>query len=74
MVGPRQVTGGAPRPPRPVPVPVTENDEDMQPRQRKPTVPILEKHLVDQLSTEEQKSLSSKFQEATEADKKVKHV
>ncbi|KAL7588789.1 hypothetical protein Lser_V15G39732 [Lactuca serriola] len=71
MVGPRQVTGGAPRPPRPVPVPVTENDEDMQPRQRKPTVPILEKHLVDQLSTEEQKSLNSKFQEATEADKKV---
>lgn len=71
MVGPRQVSGGAPRPPRPGPVPVPGPDEDMQPRQRKPTVPVLDKHLVDQLSTEEQKSLNSKFQEANEADKKV---
>ncbi|KVH88235.1 epidermal growth factor receptor substrate 15-like 1 [Cynara cardunculus var. scolymus] len=68
---PRQVTPAAARPPRPVPVPIPETDEDMQPRQRKHTVPVLEKHLVDQLSTDEQKSLNSKFQDATEADKKV---
>ncbi|KAK9069396.1 hypothetical protein SSX86_011299 [Deinandra increscens subsp. villosa] len=71
MTGPRQVAPVAARPPRPVPVPITETDEQYQPKQRKQTVPVLEKHLVDQLSTEEQKSLNSKFQEATEADKKV---
>ncbi|KAJ0526249.1 putative EH domain, EF-hand domain, EF-hand domain pair, EF-Hand 1, calcium-binding protein [Helianthus annuus] len=69
MTGPRQVAPVAARPPRPVPVPIPEADE--QPKQRKQTVPVLEKHLVDQLSTEEQKLLNSKFQEATEADKKV---
>ncbi|CAK9137036.1 unnamed protein product [Ilex paraguariensis] len=57
------------RPPRPVPVP--QVDEATQPSQQKPRVPVLEKHLVDQLSTEEQNSLNSKFQEATEAEKKV---
>ena len=31
----------------------------------------MEKHLIDQLSTEEQNSLNLKFKEATEADKKV---
>ena len=31
----------------------------------------MEKHLVDQLNTEEVNSLNSKFKEATEADKKV---
>lgn len=69
---PRQGAPVAARPPRPVPVPITEANEQQQhlPKQRK--VPVLEKHLVDQLSTEEQKSLNSKFQEATEADKKVK--
>ncbi|KAK1410531.1 hypothetical protein QVD17_37068 [Tagetes erecta] len=56
------------RPPRPVPVPI---DEDVHFKPQKPRVPVLEKHLVDQLSTEEQNSLNSKFQEATEADKKV---
>ncbi|XP_071713857.1 uncharacterized protein [Rutidosis leptorrhynchoides] len=69
MTGPRQVTPAASRPPRPVPVPLPEADD--LPKQRKQTVPVLEKHLVDQLSNEEQKSLNSKFQEATEADKKV---
>lgn len=59
------------RPPRPGPVPIPQEDEAMQPRQQKPRVPVLEKHLVDQLSSEEQNSLNSKFQEATEADKKV---
>ncbi|XP_071728040.1 uncharacterized protein [Rutidosis leptorrhynchoides] len=69
MTGPRHVTPAASRPPRPVPVPLPEADEP--PKQRKQTVPVLEKHLVDQLSNEEQKLLSQKFQEATEADKKV---
>ncbi|PWA48410.1 EF-hand domain pair [Artemisia annua] len=64
----RQVSHAAARPPRPVPLPI---EEDVQPRHQKPKVPVLEKHLVDQLSNEEQSSLNSKFQEATEADKKV---
>ncbi|KAI3862189.1 hypothetical protein MKX03_007836 [Papaver bracteatum] len=42
-----------------------------QPNQQKSRVPVLEKHLVNQLSNEEQNSLNSKFDEATEADKKV---
>lgn len=68
MTAQRQVSHAAARPPRPVPLPI---DEDVQPRHQKPRVPVLEKHLVDQLSNEEQSSLNSKFQEATEADKKV---
>lgn len=43
----------------------------MQPSKQKPKVPVLEKHLIDQLSTEEQDSLNMKFQEATDAEKKV---
>jgi hypothetical protein len=37
----------------------------------KSKIPVLEKLLVDQLSTEEQNSLSSKFQEAADAEKKA---
>ncbi|KAJ0703618.1 putative EH domain, EF-hand domain, EF-hand domain pair, EF-Hand 1, calcium-binding protein [Helianthus annuus] len=66
-----QVSHSAARPPRPIPVPI---DEVVQPKPQKPRVPVLEKHLVDQLSTEEQNSLNSKFQEATEADKKVNEL
>ncbi|XP_038723907.1 actin cytoskeleton-regulatory complex protein PAN1-like isoform X2 [Tripterygium wilfordii] len=61
------VTGG--KPPRPSTV--SQNDGTTQPRQLKPKVPVLEKHLVDQLSQEEQDSLNSKFQEASAADKNV---
>ncbi|KAI3798779.1 hypothetical protein L1987_34058 [Smallanthus sonchifolius] len=68
MTAQGQVSHAAARPPRPVSVPI---DEDVQPKHQKPRVPVLEKHLVDQLSTEEQNSLNSKFQEASEADKKV---
>lgn len=65
------MASGAPgRPPRPVPIP--QPNEVVQPGQQKPKVPALEKHLVDQLSQEEQDALSSKFQEATDAEKKVK--
>ncbi|XP_016457705.2 uncharacterized protein LOC107781505 [Nicotiana tabacum] len=68
--GAHQVASGAPgKPPRPVPIP--QPDEAVQPSKQKPKVPVLEKHLVDQLSTEEQDSLNSKFQEATDAEKKV---
>ncbi|XP_059280826.1 actin cytoskeleton-regulatory complex protein PAN1-like isoform X2 [Lycium ferocissimum] len=68
--GARQAASGAPRkPPRPVPIP--QPDEDVQPSKQKPKVPVLEKHLIDQLSTEEQGSLNTKFQEATDAEKKV---
>ncbi|KAG7975649.1 hypothetical protein I3843_06G109800 [Carya illinoinensis] len=61
-------TAAAAKPPRPVPVPQAEGS---QANQQKSKVPVLEKHLVNQLSTEEQNSLNSRFQEATEADKKV---
>ncbi|KAK9062094.1 hypothetical protein SSX86_019279 [Deinandra increscens subsp. villosa] len=71
MTAQGQVSHAAARPPRPVPVPI---DEGVQPKRQKPSVPVLEKHLVDQLSTEEQNSLNSKFQEATEADKKVSEL
>lgn len=61
-------TAAAAKPPRPVPVPQAEGS---QANQQKSKVPVLEKHLVNQLSTEEQNSLNSRFQEATEADKKA---
>ncbi|KAM3343005.1 actin cytoskeleton-regulatory complex protein PAN1 isoform X1 [Capsicum galapagoense] len=68
--GARQAAFGVPRrPPRPVPIPQPE--EAVQPSKQKPAVPVLEKHLIDQLSTEEQDSLNTKFQEATDAEKKV---
>ncbi|MCD9644789.1 hypothetical protein HAX54_033224 [Datura stramonium] len=68
--GARQAAFAAPRrPPRPVPIP--QPDEAVQPSKQKPKVPVLEKHLIDQLSTEEQDSLNTKFQEATDAEKKV---
>ncbi|KAL1814882.1 hypothetical protein DCAR_0519079 [Daucus carota subsp. sativus] len=73
MPGPRPVApavGG--RPPRPVPVPALQPDEEnVQRIRQKKKLPELEKHLVDQLSTEEQNSLNSKFKELTEADTKV---
>lgn len=46
-------------------------DGEIQANQKKSKVPVLEKHLVDQISKEEQNSLNSRFQEAMEADKKV---
>ncbi|XP_042492898.1 actin cytoskeleton-regulatory complex protein PAN1-like [Macadamia integrifolia] len=59
----------------PVQVPVSPKaDRVMQPNQQKSRVPVLEKHLVNQLSKEEQDSLNSKFQEATEVDKKVEEL
>ncbi|KAK4368222.1 hypothetical protein RND71_012014 [Anisodus tanguticus] len=71
--GPRgagQMASGAPgKPPRPVSIP--QPNEAVQPGQQKPKVPALEKQLVDQLSQEEQDALNSKFQEATDAEKKV---
>ena len=68
MPGPGARHMAAGRPPRPVAVPQAEGS---QANQQKAKVPVLEKHLVDQLSTEEQTMLNSRFQEATEADKKA---
>ncbi|KAL3838817.1 hypothetical protein ACJIZ3_023408 [Penstemon smallii] len=63
----RPVTSvGGRKPPRPVPI--SQPDESIQ---QKAKVPVLEKHLLDQLSTEEQDSLNKKFQEAKDAEKKV---
>ena len=60
---------GGMKPPR-APLPSLP-EEPVQPQQQKARVPVLEKHLVSQLSEEEQKTINSKFQEATDADKKV---
>ncbi|XP_042038142.1 epidermal growth factor receptor substrate 15-like 1 [Salvia splendens] len=59
-------SAGPGRPPRPVPVPHPD-----EPVQQKAKVPELEKHLLDQLSSEEQNALNKKFEEAKDAEKKV---
>ncbi|KAK4284920.1 hypothetical protein QN277_001688 [Acacia crassicarpa] len=70
--GPRTVNPAAGRPPRPASVP--QSDEGPQIKQQKQKVPVLEKHLISQLSSDEQDSINSKFEEATEADKKVEEL
>ncbi|RDX85574.1 hypothetical protein CR513_33220, partial [Mucuna pruriens] len=67
--GARQVNPAAGRPPRPAAV--SQSDEGPQNKPQKSRIPVLEKHLINQLSSDEQNSINSKFQEATEADKKV---
>lgn len=67
--GARHVNPTSGRPPRPAAVP--QSDEGPQNKQQRSRVPVLEKHLINQLSSDEQNSINSKFQEATEADKKV---
>ncbi|KAK1270116.1 hypothetical protein QJS04_geneDACA004434 [Acorus gramineus] len=57
-------------PPAGVPVPQSEVPAQTL-QQQGQRVPVLEKHLVNQLSKEEQSALSTKYQEATEADKKA---
>jgi hypothetical protein len=66
--GARPPPAAAARPPRP---PTAPHADEKQPTQQKHKVPVLEKHLVHQLSQEEQDTLNSKFQEASQADKKV---
>jgi epidermal growth factor receptor substrate 15 len=51
--------------------PLHFDDDAKQTEQQKPKVPALEKHLVGQLSKEEQNALEAKFKEASDADKKV---
>ncbi|KAF9682114.1 hypothetical protein SADUNF_Sadunf05G0074600 [Salix dunnii] len=69
--GARPPPAAAARPPRP---PTAAHADEKQPTQQKPKVPVLEKHLVHQLSQEEQDALNSKFQEASQADKKVEEL
>ncbi|XP_038887522.1 epidermal growth factor receptor substrate 15-like 1 [Benincasa hispida] len=58
------------------PIPATASSVEGEPQtsQPKSKVPVLEKNLVSQLSTEEQNSLNSKFQEAADAEKKVEEL
>ncbi|KAF9611960.1 hypothetical protein IFM89_037180 [Coptis chinensis] len=63
-------TGGRP----PIPTPIQSQVDGPKSNQQKSRVPVLEKHLVNQLSNEEQSSLNSKLHEATEADKKVEEL
>eukprot|EP00258_Populus_trichocarpa_P004443 XP_002306434.3 uncharacterized calcium-binding protein C800.10c isoform X2 [Populus trichocarpa] len=69
--GARPPPAAAARPPRP---PTAPHADEKQPTQQKHKVPVLEKHLVHQLSQEEQDTLNSKFQEASQADKKVEEL
>ncbi|KAL1366736.1 epidermal growth factor receptor substrate 15-like 1 isoform X3 [Arachis ipaensis] len=66
--GAQRVNPTTGRPPRPASVFLS--DEGLQ-KQQKSQVPVLEKHVINQLSSDEQNSINSKFQEASEADKKV---
>ncbi|CAJ1971646.1 unnamed protein product [Sphenostylis stenocarpa] len=70
--GTRQVNPAAGRPPRPAAV--SQSDEEPENKPEKSRIPVLEKHLITQLSSDEQNSINSKFQEATEADKKVEEL
>ncbi|KAK7299784.1 hypothetical protein RJT34_10611 [Clitoria ternatea] len=70
--GARHVNPPAGRPPRPSATPQPE--EGLQNKQQRSKIPVLEKHLINQLSSEEQNSINLKFQEATEADKKVEEL
>ncbi|XP_004491645.1 uncharacterized protein [Cicer arietinum] len=70
--GARQVNPAAGRPPRPAAVP--PSDEGPQNKEQKSKIPVLEKHLINQLSSDEQNSINSKFQEATEASTKVEEL
>lgn len=70
--GARQVNPAAGRPPRPAAV--SQPDEGPQNKPKKSRIPVLEKHLINQLSSDEQNSINSKFQEAAEADKKVEEL
>ncbi|KAK3134626.1 hypothetical protein QOZ80_6AG0551480 [Eleusine coracana subsp. coracana] len=49
-------------------------DDTVQAEQQKPKIPVLEKHLIGQLSKEEQDALEAKFKEASEADTKVQEL
>ncbi|XP_010537368.1 PREDICTED: epidermal growth factor receptor substrate 15-like 1 [Tarenaya hassleriana] len=75
----QQVPGAARPPPIPKgkpprPVPASHSDGTAEPTPPKRKVPVLEKHLVDQLSKEEQGSLNSKFEEAVTVDNKVEEL
>lgn len=58
------------KPPSRRPLPL-DADDTVKAEQQKPKVPVLEEHLVGQLSKEEQDTLDAKFKEASDADKKV---
>ncbi|XP_054787536.1 uncharacterized protein LOC129293548 isoform X1 [Prosopis cineraria] len=72
VAGSQTVNPAAGRPPRPASV--AESDEGPQNKQHKRRVPVLEKHLISQLSSDEQNSINSKFEEATHANKKVEEL
>uniref|UniRef100_A0A2P2MD14 Uncharacterized protein MANES_01G155900 n=1 Tax=Rhizophora mucronata TaxID=61149 RepID=A0A2P2MD14_RHIMU len=71
MTGVRPPSAAAAKPPKP---PSVSHTDEKQTSQQKPKVPVLEKHLTDQLGQEEQDSLNSKFQEAAQADKEVEEL
>ncbi|GAB4838669.1 hypothetical protein Ancab_028213 [Ancistrocladus abbreviatus] len=68
----RQIPRAAGKPP--LPTPAAPSNDRLQSKQQKANSPVLEEHLVDQLSEQEQKSLNTKFQVATEANKKVEEL
>ncbi|XP_015954869.1 uncharacterized protein LOC107479238 isoform X1 [Arachis duranensis] len=66
--GAQRVNPTTGQPPRPASVFLS--DEGLQ-KQQKSHVPVLEKHVINQLRSDEQNSINSKFQEASEVDKKT---
>ncbi|KAI4350197.1 hypothetical protein L6164_004672 [Bauhinia variegata] len=68
----RQAQPSTSWPPRPATVPLS--DEGPENKQQKSRVPVLEKNLINQLGSDEQNSINSKFQDAMEADKKVEEL
>ncbi|XP_072055328.1 uncharacterized protein [Arachis hypogaea] len=66
--GAQRVNPTTGRPPRPASIFLS--DEGLQ-KQQKFQVPVLENHIINQLSLDEQNSINLKFQEASEADTKV---
>ncbi|QHO27651.1 uncharacterized protein DS421_7g209870 [Arachis hypogaea] len=65
--GAQRVNPTTGRPPRPASIFLS--DEGLQ-KQQKFQVPVLENHIINQLSLDEQNSINLKFQEASEADTK----
>ncbi|CAN6173693.1 unnamed protein product [Urochloa humidicola] len=61
------------KPPSRRPLPL-DADDTVKAEQQKPKIPVLEEHLVGQLSKEEQGTLDAKFKEASDADKKVQEL
>ncbi|XP_078448431.1 uncharacterized protein LOC144716999 [Wolffia australiana] len=74
MPGPQAVIPSSGVKPQSLAREIEKIDVQEKPVPQKKSIPVLESHLVYQLSKGEQDALNSKFQEATDADKKVQEL